>query len=80
MTTTIESRGVVGFEGFSMSSRRVDSGDDSSIAGWVELRHRVFGEVAAFAGLPLVVHVGEDGADEADHGRFVREDADHPGS
>jgi hypothetical protein len=40
----------------------------------------LFGEVAAFAGLPLVVYVGEDGADEADHGRLVREDPDHPGS
>ena len=32
----------------------------------VEHGHRALGEVAAVAGLPFVVDVGEDGADEAE--------------
>src|SRR5829696_7431446 len=42
----------------------VDGGDGFSMAGRVELCHGSFGEVAAVADLPLVVHVVEDGADE----------------
>ena len=49
--------------GFEVDPRRLlaalDRGDDTSIAVGVEQRHGSFGEVAAFAGLPLVVHVGE---------------------
>jgi hypothetical protein len=45
----------------------VEGGNDVSIALGVELGHRAFGEVAAVAGLPFVVHVGEDGTDEWDH-------------
>ena len=41
------------------------------MAGRVELRHGSFGEVAAFVGLPFIVGVGQDGADEADDGGFV---------
>src|SRR6266540_4614205 len=37
----------------------VDRGGGVSIAGRVELGHGAIGEVAAFAGLPLVVHVGQ---------------------
>ena len=33
----------------------------------------------AFAGFPLIAHVGEDSADEADHRGLVREDADYSG-
>ena len=55
-------------------------GDGVSIALGVEDRHRAFGEVAAVAGLPFVVGVGEDGADEADHGGFVREDPHDAGA
>ena len=50
-----------------MSVAGCELGDELSIALGVEQRHRAFGEVAAIAGLPLVVHVGEDCADEADH-------------
>ena len=50
------------------------------MAGWVELCHGLFGEVAAVGDLPFVVDVSQHGADEADHGRFVWEDADHPGA
>ena len=35
----------------------------------------VFCEAAAVGGLPFVVEVGEDGADEADGGRLVGDDA-----
>src|SRR4051812_48683569 len=58
----------------------VDRGEVVSIAGWCELSHGPLGQVAAFAGLPLVVHVGEDRADEPDDGGVVGEDADDPGS
>ena len=76
----IEPHGVVGFRGDSRCLvAALDGSDGSSIAGRVELRHGVFGEVAAFAGLPFVVHVAQDGADEADDGRLVREDADDSG-
>jgi hypothetical protein len=54
----------------------VEFGDVASIALGVELRHGGVGAVATVGCLPLVVHVGEHGADEADHGRFVGEDAD----
>ena len=43
----------------------------------VEDRHRTFGEVAAVAGLPLVVDVGEDGTDETDDGGVVGEMPTH---
>ena len=79
--TQTEPRGVVGFE---VDPRcllaAVDRGDGASIAVGVEQRHGSFGEVAAVAGLPLVVHVGQDGADEADHGGGVGEDPDDAGS
>ena len=39
-----------------------DCGDDTSIAGWVDLCHGAFGEVAAVGDLPLVVYVGQHGA------------------
>src|SRR4051812_13619325 len=58
----------------------VDGGDGVSIAGWLELGHEGFGEVAAVGGLPFVVDVGEPCADEPDHGCVVGEDADHAGS
>ena len=48
-----------------------DSGDESSIAVGVQQRHGAVGEVAAFVGLPFVVGVREDGADEADDGGLV---------
>jgi hypothetical protein len=54
----------------------VEFGDVASIALGVELRHGAVGEVATVGCLPLVVHVGEHGADDADHGRFVGEDPD----
>jgi hypothetical protein len=38
--------------------------------------HQGLGEVAALAGLPLVVHVDENGASEVDDGGPVRKDAD----
>ena len=63
-----------------MSVAAVEFGDEVSIALGVEPRHRAFGEVAAVAGLPFVVHVGEHGADESDHGGFVGEDADDTGA
>jgi hypothetical protein len=43
----------------------VELGGKLSIAFGVEQRHCAFGEVAAVAGLPFVVHV-EHGSDEAD--------------
>ena len=55
-------------------------GDVVSIALGVEDRHRAFGEVAAVAGLPFVVHIGQDRADEADDSGVVREDADDTGA
>ena len=42
-----------------------------SIALGEQVCHRAFGEVAAVAGLPFVVHVGERGADESDHRGFA---------
>ena len=57
-----------------------DSGDESSIAVGVQQRHGALGEIAALVGLPLVVGVGQDGADQADDGGFIREDADDPGA
>lgn len=54
----------------------LDRGDNNSIAVGVEQVHRTLREVAAVAGLPLVVHVGQDGSDEADDGGVVREDPD----
>jgi len=41
-------------------------GDVDSFALWVELGHRALGQVAAIAGLPLVVNVCEHGTDEPD--------------
>jgi hypothetical protein len=58
----------------------VELGDGSSIALGVELGDRAFAEVAAVAGLPFVVSVGEDGADEADPQGPVREDPDNAGA
>jgi hypothetical protein len=55
-------------------------GGDISVLLIGSVVHGVFGQVAAFAGLPLVMHVGEDGADETDDRRFVREDAHDSGS
>ena len=55
-------------------------GDVVSIAVGVEDRHRAFGEVAAVAGLPFVVDVGEDGTDETDDGGVVGEDAHDVGT
>ena len=46
-------------------------GGGETIALGVEEAHGVLGEVAAVGGLPFVVKVGEDGADEADGGGFV---------
>src|SRR6478735_6699394 len=63
-----------------MSVDGFDSGDLSSTAGWVELGHGAFGEVAAVGELPFVAEVVEDGADEADDAGLVGEDADDPGS
>ena len=63
-----------------MSVAGFDCGDGSSIAGWVDLGHGGLGEVAAVGDLPFVVDVGQDRADEADDGGFVREDADDAGS
>ena len=67
------------FEGFSVSVAGSDCGDGSSITAGVELGHGGFGEVAAVGDLPFVVHVGQHRADEADDGRLVGEDPDHPG-
>ena len=63
-----------------MSVAGCEFGDLVSIALGVEECHRAFGEVAAVAGLPFVVDVGEDGADEADDGGFVGEDPHDAGS
>ena len=63
-----------------MSVAGCELGDVVSIALGVEQRHGAFGEVAAVAGLPFVVDVGEHGADEADHGGFVGEDAHDAGA
>ena len=49
-----------------------DSGDESSIAVGVQQRHGALGEIAALVGLPLVVGVGQDRADQADDGGFIR--------
>ena len=73
-------RGVVGFEvilgaysPLSMAAMVI------SIAGGVEQGHGLFGEVAAVAGDPFVVHVDQDRADESDHGGGVGEDPHDPG-
>ena len=55
-------------------------GGSDGIGGWLELGHGAFGEVAAVGGLVFVVCVGEDGADEAHGGGFVRSVAHYPGS
>ena len=46
----------------------------------VEFFHGVLGGVASFGGLPFVVGVGQDRADQPDDGGFVGEDADHAGT
>ena len=43
------------------------------------LGHGPLGQVVVLACLPLVVHVGQDGPDEADHGGVVWEEAHDPG-
>ncbi len=63
-----------------MSVAAVEFGDEVSIALGVEPRHGAFGEVAAVAGLPFVVHVREHRADESDQGGFVGEVADDSGA
>ena len=63
-----------------MSVAGSDCGDDSSIAGRVELGHRALGQVAAVGDLPFVVGVVQHGADEPDDGGLVGEDADDAGS
>src|SRR4051794_14211282 len=73
-------RGVVGIGRFSMSVAGLDRGDEASITGGVELGNGGLGEVAAVGDLPLVVHVGEHGADEADHGGLVGENPDDAGA
>ena len=50
------------------------------LEGLVDEGHGFFGEVAAFGDGPLVVLVQQDGADEADHGGVVGEDADDVGA
>jgi hypothetical protein len=57
-----------------MSVAGWDGGDRLTICWWVELCHGVFGGVAAFVGVPIVLHVGEDVAGEADHCGFVWDD------
>ena len=54
-----------------MSVAGCELGDVLSFALGVEQRHRGLGEVAAVAGLQLVVRVGEHGSDESDDGCFV---------
>ena len=51
-----------------------------SVALGVEDRHRAFRQIAAVGGLPFVVDVGEDGADESDDGSFVGEDSHDTGA
>ena len=76
-----EPRWVVGFEGVLGALRAaLDGGVLTSIHGGVEQRHGFFGEVAAIAGDPFVVHVDEDRADESDDGCGVGEDADDAAS
>ena len=58
----------------------VELGDGTSIVRGGEPGHRVCGEVAAVVGLPFVVGVSDDGADEADHRALVREDPDTAGA
>jgi hypothetical protein len=50
------------------------------MAGWVELCHGLFGEVAAVGDLPFVMHVVQDGADQPDDGGLVWEDSHHSGT
>ncbi len=59
-------RGVVGFdvEFVGVLLAAADCGDESIIAVGEEQRHRCFGKIATVAGLPLIVHVGQDGADK----------------
>ena len=72
---------MVGFEvGPRCLLAAAERGDGFSIAVGIEQVHGVFGEVAAVAGLPFVVYVGEDGADEADDGGVVGENADDAGA
>ena len=63
-----------------MSVAGSDCGDSTSIAGRVELGHRALGEVAAVGDLPFVVGIVQHGANKADDGGLVGEDADDPGS
>jgi hypothetical protein len=63
-----------------MSVASSDFGDDSSIAGRVELGHRALGQVATVRDLPFVVGVVQHGSDEADDGGLVGEDADDAGA
>ena len=53
-------------------------GGFDGIGGLSELVHGVLGWVAPVGGLPFVVEVGEDGADEAHGGGVVGEDAHYP--
>jgi hypothetical protein len=73
-----ESRGVVGFE---VDPRCLlaafDGGAGATISDLVEVGHGSFGEVAAVAGDPFVVHVEQDGSNEPDDGGVVREDPNH---
>ena len=55
-------------------------GGSDGIGGRSELAHGVLGDVAPVGGLPFVVGVGEDGADEAHGGCLVRSVAHDPGS
>jgi hypothetical protein len=48
-----------------------DCGDGTSIAGWVELGHGGFGEVAALGDLPFIVGVVQHRTDETDDGGLV---------
>jgi hypothetical protein len=62
-----------------MSLAGCELGHVFSIARGVEQRHGAFGEIAAIAGLPFVVDVGQDGADETDDGGVVGEDTHEAG-
>ena len=63
-----------------MSATGCEFGCGDGISFGVEQVHGVFGEVAAVGGLPFVVEVGQDGADEADCGGFVGEDPHDSGA
>ena len=62
-----------------MSVAAVEFGGVVSLARRVELGHGAFGEVGAIGYSPFVVHVREHGANESDHGGFVREDSHDTG-